>query len=67
MAKVQAEHRVYDRAVFETDTHKLELVDAGPVGIAVMTPEWDRMALILERDDIDQLEALCRTWLERGK
>lgn len=49
---------------FITRYHELVLTDIGP-GIAVTIPEWDDMALVLRREDVDSLKALCEVVLSR--
>jgi hypothetical protein len=45
---------------FQTTYHLLSLTDMG-AGLAVITPEWDGMALVLTKEDVRKLEALCKT------
>lgn len=44
--------------------HELEFTDLG-AGLCVLTPEWDDIALVLKRDDVERLKALCDVVLAR--
>ncbi len=53
-----------DRVIFVTKFHELEFADIG-AGLAVMAPEWDGMALVLTKQDVAKLKALCDVVMSR--
>lgn len=46
--------------IFSTESTRLQLHKVGTGMLAVMVPDWDRQALILERSDIEKVAALCK-------
>jgi hypothetical protein len=62
VARVKEE--VPSRVVFETEYHELVFTEFG-LGIAVLAPEWDGMALILTKADVEKLLTLCNVVVSR--
>lgn len=49
---------------FSTEFHELEFADIG-AGVAVLAPEWDGFALVLNKDDLGKLKALVDSVVSR--